>query len=184
MEHGYHRKKQPETVRRALLDQAARLAVQEGLSAVTVQAVSDAAGVTKGGFIHHFASKQILIDTVFAELLDAISSDLDHRIAADPEPYGSFTRAYVESAFDLSREAQGGPWAPLWVSMLTDPRLRLLWSEWITVRQTRHQTTDSDLRLLIVRLAADGVWLADLGGISLPHPDQLRLQLLEETQPR
>ena len=101
MDNAYQRKKQPEAVRRALLDQAARLAVEEGLAAVTVQAVSDAAGVTKGGFIHHFPSKQALIDAVFEELLDTLSDDLDRRLAADPQPYGSFTRAYVESVFEL-----------------------------------------------------------------------------------
>ena len=101
MDNAYQRKKQPEAVRRALLDQAARLAVEEGMAAVTVQAVSDAAGVTKGGFIHHFPSKQALIDAVFEELLDTLSDDLDRRLAADPQPYGSFTRAYVESVLEL-----------------------------------------------------------------------------------
>jgi hypothetical protein len=50
MGNAYTRIKQPELVRRALLDHAAKLAVEQGLAAVTVQAVSDAAGVTKGGF--------------------------------------------------------------------------------------------------------------------------------------
>ncbi len=44
----YNRKKQPELVRRTLLDCAAKLALEQGLAAVTVQAVSHAAGVTKG----------------------------------------------------------------------------------------------------------------------------------------
>lgn len=183
MDNAYQRKKQPEAVRRALLDQAARLAVEEGLAAVTVQAVSDAAGVTKGGFIHHFPSKQALIDAVFEELLDTLSDDLDRRLAADPQPYGSFTRAYVESVFELGLGATGGPWAPLSISMLTDPRLRALWAEWFEARLSRHQATDGDLRLSIVRLAADGIWLADLAKMTLPDPAQLRLQLLQATQP-
>jgi AcrR family transcriptional regulator len=68
-DNAYSRKKQPEQVRRALLDCAAQLAVENGLSAVTLQAVAEAAGVTKGGLLHHFASKQILIEAVFANLL-------------------------------------------------------------------------------------------------------------------
>ena len=183
MDNAYHRKKQPEVVRRALLDHAARLAVKEGLAAVTVQAVSDAAGVTKGGFIHHFPSKQALIDAVFEELLETLSNDLDRRLADDPQPYGSFTRAYVESVFDLGLGTTGGPRAPLSISMLTDPRLRALWAEWFEARLSRHQATDSDLRLSIVRLAADGIWLADLAKMMLPDPAQLRHQLLQATQP-
>ena len=183
MENAHKRKKQPELVRRALLDQAAKLAVEEGLAAVTVQAVANAAGVTKGGFMHHFPHKQALIDAVFQELMDTIDQELDKRIAADPEPYGSFTRAYVEAVFTMALGANGGPWAPLSISMLTDAGLRALWGKWFQGRLERHHTTDADTRLAIVRLAADGVWLADLGGIVLPDSEQLHVQLLEATRP-
>lgn len=88
VENPHKRKKQPELVRRALLDEAAKLAIKEGLGSVTVQAVANAAGVTKGGFIHHFPSKQALIDTLFQELLDSIDADLDKFMADDPEPTG------------------------------------------------------------------------------------------------
>ena len=86
-------------------------------------------GVTKGGLLHHFPSKQALIDAVFADLLDALDRDLDARIAADPEPLGAFTRAYVASVFDMALEADGAVWAALSISMLIDPQPRRLWSE-------------------------------------------------------
>lgn len=182
MENAHKRKKQPELVRRALLDQAAKLAVKEGLAAVTVQAVADATGVTKGGVSHHFPSKQALIDAVFQELLEKIDREVDEHIAADPEPYGSFTRAYVEAVFHMGVEANGGPWGPLSISMLTDPDLRALWAEWFEARLDRHKATDSGVLLTIVRLAADGVWLADMAKIALPDYEDLRAQLLEATR--
>ncbi|MET3579066.1 AcrR family transcriptional regulator [Mesorhizobium robiniae] len=182
VENAHKRKKQPEIVRRALLDHAARLAAAQGLAAVTVQAVADAAGVTKGGFIHHFPSKQALIDAVFQELLDAIDRELDERIAADPEPYGSFTRAYVEAVFRVGVEGGGGPWAPLSILMLTDADLRALWVDWFQARFERHRATDSDMRHAVARLAADGIWLADLATMALPDRQQLRAELLEMTR--
>lgn len=124
VENAHKRKKQPELVRRTLLDQAAKLAIKEGLGSVTVQAVANAAGVTKGGFIHHFPSKQALIDTLFQELLDSIDADIDRFMADDPEPYGSFTRAYLETVFEAGWQGNFSPWATLSVSMLTDPNLR------------------------------------------------------------
>jgi AcrR family transcriptional regulator len=182
MEGGYTRKKQPELVRRALLDQAARLAVEQGLAAVTVQAVADAAGVTKGGFMHHFPSKQALVDAVFHQVLDTLDRELNERMAADPEPYGSFTRAYLESVFEMGQDTAGGPWATLSISMLTDPALRALWVRWFQARTDRHQATDSDMKLAVVRLAADGIWLADLAGMTLDRRPELRDHLLEETR--
>jgi len=129
MESPYRRRKQPELVRRNLLDEARKLAVEEGLASVTMQAVSEAAGVTKGGCIHHFPSKKDLIEAVFDELLQAIDEDIEARIARDPEPYGSFTRAYINSVFDKNERTNGGHWAPLTISALTDPHLRTLLHE-------------------------------------------------------
>lgn len=182
MKNAHKRKKQPELVRRTLLDCAARLAVDHGLASVTVQAVADAAGVTKGGLVHHFPHKQALIDAVFQELLDTIDRDLDERIAADTEPYGAFTRAYVDSVFEMALGTNGGPWASLSISMLTDADLRALWAGWFQARVSRHHDTDSDVRLAIARLAADGIWLADLSGIALAERAELRRQLLAATR--
>lgn len=178
---GLTRKKQPEVVRRALLDQGARLAVEEGLASLTVQAVADAAGVTKGGFLHHFPSKQALIDAVFGELLQDLEREIVERVRVDPQPYGSFTRAYIEAVFDMASEEHGGPWATLSITMLTNAGLRDLWAEWFKAQLERYQATDSDVHLTIARLAADGVWLADLGNVPIPEREQVRRVLLKQT---
>ena len=181
-ETGYRRKKQPELVHRALLDHAAKLAVEHGLAAVTVQAVADAAGVTKGGLLHHFPSKQALISAVFVDLLEALDRQLDARIAADPDPRGAFTRAYLDSVFDIEPETNGAVWAALSISLLTDPHLRGLWSDWVKARQERHRATDGTLALAAIRLAADGIWLADLTGVAVEGRAGLRDVLIRQTR--
>ena len=181
-ESGYRRKKQPELVHRALLDHAARLAVEHGLAAVTVQAVAEAAGVTKGGLLHHFPSKQALINAVFADLLEALDHQLDARIAADPEPNGAFTRAYLDSAFAIELEDNAAVWAALAISMLTDPPLRQLWADWVQGRQERHRATDGTQALAAIRLAADGIWLADLTGVTIEQRTDMRDFLIRQTR--
>lgn len=178
----HNRKKDPEGIRRALLDQAARLAVEQGLGAVTVQAVADAAGVTKGGFMHHFPTKQALVDAMFAEHLKALTKALADQIQADPEPYGAFTRAYLRSVFELEPAEKGGPWASVYVAMLSDARLRGMWAEWFTNQVEQHGATDGDPLLAIVRLAADGAWLADMSDIPLPQRGELLAKLLAMTR--
>ena len=54
MPEAHKRVKDPQAVRRRLMDEAKKLAIESGISAITVQAVASAAGVTKGGFLHHF----------------------------------------------------------------------------------------------------------------------------------
>ena len=183
-ESGYRRKKQPEIVHRALLDHAAKLAVEHGLAAVTVQAVAEAAGVTKGGLLHHFPSKQALINAVFADLLEALDRQLDARIAADPEPNGAFTRAYLDSVFAIEPEDNAAVWAALAISMLTAPPLRQLWADWVAGRQARHRETDGSLTLAAIRLAADGIWLADLTGVTVEERAAMREVLLRQTRAR
>jgi AcrR family transcriptional regulator len=181
MESPYKRRKQPELVKRTLIDEAARLAVAEGLASVTVQAVSEAAGVTKGGCIHHFPSKKDLIDAVFGELLEAIDRDIEARMAEDPEPYGSFTRAYINSVFEKNLCSKGGRWAPLTISALTDPYLRALVADWSNERAARHVKTDGEMHLRLARFAADGIWLAYLYKIDVTDAEQLRADLLAIT---
>lgn len=169
-------------MRRALLDQAARLAIGGGISSVTVQAVADAAGVTKGGFLHHFPHKQALIDALFQEVLDSFGDELDRLIAADADRFGCFTRAYITSVFAVEGPGRWSSQAALWMLMLTDATLRALWSDWFNSRLGQHHETDGAGHLAIVRLATDGLWLADLTNIEVPERDWLLEQLVAGTR--
>jgi AcrR family transcriptional regulator len=155
----YTRQKQPEQVRRALIECAEKIALDHGVAGVTVQAVAKAAGVTKGGLFHHFASKQALIEGLFADLLARLDAEIDALIAADPKPRGSFTRAYVKSVFVGKAFGFDTPWAALSMVVVTDPPLRRLWNNWLKARLKRHRRTDGTPGMHIVRLAADGAWL-------------------------
>lgn len=156
------RKKQPDLVRQRLLDCAAQILVERGLAGLTVQAVADAAGVTKGGLLHHYPSKQKLTEAVFAEMLRVLDAEIDDALAKDPEPHGRFTRAYVCASIRLDAAPGPNPCTALSLSTLTDPALRKAWGDWLKARLGRHQDTDADPALQLVRYAIDGVWLAEL----------------------
>lgn len=155
------RKKEPDVVRQKLLDCAAQILVDRGLANLTVQAVAEAAGVTKGGLLHHFASKQKLTEALFAEQLRNLDSEIDAAMAADPVAHGRFTRAYVRSTLRVDHTGPC-PCAALSVSTLIDPALRQAWGDWYRARLQRHRDTDAAPELQLVRYAADGVWLEDL----------------------
>ncbi|MGC4408117.1 TetR/AcrR family transcriptional regulator [Rhizobium rosettiformans] len=177
----HHRKKQPEQVRRALLDCAAQIAAEQGASAITIQAVAERAGVTKGGLLHHFDSKQALLAAVFEDLLDKMDQEIDRTLADDPASRGRFTRAYVRACFSDRLLGDRSLWGALSVAIVSEPALRALWSAWLDGRMARHAETDGDQRLVAVRLAADGVWLADMmekdGGLKR-YPQDFEVVLL------
>lgn len=159
MEKGTTRKKEPERVRSALLGCAARIAVREGLAGVTVQAVAQAAGVTKGGLFHHFANKQALVESMFDDMMARLDAELDAYLAEDDVPYGRFTRAYVNAVFADSHADPANQWsAALPVSLIADPGLKRRWDDWLARRMQRHAATDAAPMLEVARLAADGAW--------------------------
>lgn len=184
MKNAYKRKKQPEVIRRALIDQAAQLTLEQGLSKVTFQAVADAVGVTKGGVMHHFATKDALILAVFDDAMAKFAAEVDEAMAADPIAHGAFTRAYITATISLGEQSQAtfNHQATLYVLMLGDNHLRELWTAWFDQQLHKHQATDHGEVLCMARLAADGIWLADFSGIAISDRQSLRTRLVSMTQ--
>lgn len=164
MSDAHRRPKTPDQTRRALLDAAARLALDGGLAAVSLPAVCAAAGVTKGALFHHFGSKQGLIAAVCDDLLTRIDAEVEQALAQDTGGRGSFTRAYLRCTFTPA-EGAASPWSSLSLSAITDPGLAQIWAGWMARRLMRHAATDGFPDLEVVRLAADGWWLANLQGM-------------------
>jgi AcrR family transcriptional regulator len=159
------RAKQPEVVRRRLLDSASTIVAGSGLAALSIQAVAVAAGVTKGAVFHHFPSKQSLLEAMFLDMLEQLDRAIDAWLDPDETAYGRFTRAYVELVFAEAGNAADRVCAALSASMVADPDLNRLWSEWLRERLRRHSSTDSDSALTMVRLAADGLWLTRVNNL-------------------
>ncbi len=89
------------STRDRLLRAAIRVVATEGLPKLTLEAVARAAGVSKGGLLYHFPTKdaliQALIETFIAEWERAMTLER----ARDPEPDkpGRWLRAYVRASF-------------------------------------------------------------------------------------
>ncbi|SEH76445.1 transcriptional regulator, TetR family [Rhizobium tibeticum] len=161
----HHRRKQPLIVRQQLLDVAARLTMEQGMAAVTLDAVSGASGVSKGGLLHHFPTKNALLDALFESLLDRFDADINERMREDPVPHGRFSRAYLRAVADLRDSPdEAAHWAQVAVALLAEPRLRHRWRAWVQERTEEYVGTDSSVDAQIVRFAADGLWLADMLG--------------------
>lgn len=99
---------------------------------MTFQAVADAVGVTKGGVMHHFATKNALILEVFHDAMAKFEAEVNQAMAQDPVRYGSFTRAYIDATISLGEKGQEefDNQATLYVLMLGDSELRELWAAW------------------------------------------------------
>lgn len=88
-------KKQPELIRKRILEQAIMLAAEKGTSGVSIQNVATGAGITKGGVFHHFANKEILLEEMIKEILFYLDREVENIISHDSVEYGKLTRAYL-----------------------------------------------------------------------------------------
>jgi AcrR family transcriptional regulator len=84
------------TARDAILQAAAGIAREEGLTALVVDRISAAASVSKGAFFHHFATRRDMVLALIEQVSALFEEDLQRRFEAG----GSFARALVDTTID------------------------------------------------------------------------------------
>jgi AcrR family transcriptional regulator len=87
----------PDT-RAALIAAAERVVLAESVAAMTLDGVAREAGVSKGGLLYHFPSKEALIEAMLRRYVERFDAAVAAAVAADPEPRGRWTRAYLRAA--------------------------------------------------------------------------------------
>ena len=93
--------------RRLIVEAATRLIARRG-SAVPVADIAREAGVSKGGLLYHFASKEDLLVAVATDLFERFRGDVLAEAQAEPEGApGRLTRAYVRVSFSDGADEEG-----------------------------------------------------------------------------
>ena len=89
----------PPRARESVLDAFEQLLVDEGERAATMDATARTAGVSKGGLLYHFASKDALEQALLERLDTLVDDDLDAMASSPDGPVAFFLRT---SVMDLS----------------------------------------------------------------------------------
>ncbi len=158
-------KKQPELIRKRILEQAATLVSQKGISGVSIQNIATAVGITKGGVFHHFPNKEILIEEMFNQVILELDQTIEHLMKQDEDEYGKFTRAYIHSSFIHQINGVVSAWSAVSMTLIKESTFNKIWMEWLKNRLSQHAETDSHPDLELIRLAADGLWLQSITGV-------------------
>ncbi len=153
-----------------ILDAATEVLLRDGAQALTLEAVARQAGVSKGGLLYHFASKQALV----AGMVDRLVSQFDAALASAGDEPGAATRVYLAATVGQKPEAAGAvadrTTAALFAAALVEPDalipLREIYARW----QRRLENDGIDPAVATaVRLAVDGWWLARLADLAPPQ---------------
>ena len=90
---------------RARLLEAAAECFAEGGVGVSLQTVARTAKVSKGGLLHHFPTREDLLEALMRHLLAQFDQLVEDELAAAPEDTapGRLVRAYIRAVFDELR---------------------------------------------------------------------------------
>ena len=83
-----------------ILYAAGQVVLNNGAVQLTLDSVAEEAGVSKGGLLYHFPTKDALIEELLGAYLRGFDDRIDAQIEADEGPEaGKFLRAYVRTSF-------------------------------------------------------------------------------------
>ena len=95
---------QPIDARTRVLDAAEAIVRAKGVAGLTLDAAAREAGVSKGGLLYHFSSKEALLTGLLARLAALIAEDFETAVAAHPPGPGQVARAMLTWAFGMAPE--------------------------------------------------------------------------------
>lgn len=148
--------------RAQVLAAATKVALRDGPGAVTIDAVVSEAGMSRGGVLYHFPSKDALLQALVDQDIDRVRdmTGLDGNQSTDRSS-SERIRAYYQAC--LAWPPEHGHVA-LAVALAENPSLLRSWAELqreLDVADGKDGAGDG-LASLVARLALDGLWFSDL----------------------
>ncbi|GAB4519300.1 MAG: TetR/AcrR family transcriptional regulator [Anaerolineae bacterium] len=164
--------------REQLLLAASQIVMEKGAAQLTLDAVAALAGVSKGGLLYHFPSKEALITGMIAHYLDTFEAHITRVYAALPAEPGRWLRAYVCASFDHDDTSPTLISAGL-AAVVNQPDLleaiQQQYTQW-TIRALDDGVAPEIVH--IVMAATDGVWFGQALGVPQMAIKESLLQLI------
>lgn len=173
----------PATTPNAILEAAIRVAGRDGLLATTLDKVAAEAGITKGGVLYHFASKDELLTRMMEHFAAEVEQGLIVRIANDPIADRRWVRAMIDMVFgsepakasDANGASNGLPpelthkfILAMLAAFAANPALLNVIKPFMERMRNRIQAEPGGIEQIVTWLAADGLFLWELFGMARP----------------
>ena len=151
--------------RSQILDAAESVVVHDGVRNLTLEAVAAHAGISKGGLLYHFRSKEDLAAAMVERSITRFDDALVDAAKTDKHERGRFTRAYVRASLGMTPLTDEG--FDSFCSSITTALLSF--PERLAPIQQQGERTQADIErdgldpvlATIIRLAVDGLWLSE-----------------------
>jgi AcrR family transcriptional regulator len=163
------------TTKISILNAASKVILDQGAEALTLEAVANEAGISKGGLLYHFPTKRKMIEGMIERLITGTEYALAKAMSANG---GDFLLAYIAISIAENPEYNQVTCALLAV-VANDPDLikplQVRYRQWQD--QAAAAAPSPEIGTLI-RLALDGLWMSDLFDFA-PPSSEMREKLLK-----
>lgn len=162
------------SARDRILDALVAVLLERGPASVTLDAVCERAGVSKGGLLYHFASKADL----YAGLTDRLALDVRAHLADAPTDPAELVRWFVVGAVS-GDDQESNLWRSLLAGVRADDHEGNPSSTLVSLLEEWGRCLDGlpAPLALQVRLVADGLYFNGLLGTPPPPPDVLEAMI-------
>lgn len=144
--------------RDSVLDAAARVIARQGISAFTIEAVAQEAGITKGGVLHHFPSKESLMNGLIDQVIGTFNTRLSEELNAEPAEHpGRWLRAYIRTVFSVHYDNKNLMPALAAALNADHQLLERIRCNYKKSQQAAVQDGIDPVQATIIRLAVDGI---------------------------
>jgi AcrR family transcriptional regulator len=151
--------------RSEILDAAERVVATRGVATLTFEEVAREAGISKGGVLYHFPSKDALTQAMVERFVERFDTAVASAAEGDADPVGRHIRAYVRATVgeppltgELFDRANGAITAAL---AKYPERLEAVRQQSARSQREIEADTLDPIFATIIRLAIDGMWLAE-----------------------
>jgi len=160
--------------KRRILEAAEQVVLRDGVGHLTLDAAAHEAGLSKGGVLYHFPTRDSLVAAMVTRIIDQFEEDIASHLpeagTPDAERPGAYARAYLRATVEPAAPGEERLGAALLAEAAAEPALMVPLQEAAEGWQARMLDDGLDPALAtVVRLACDGLWLCDLFGLASPQ---------------
>lgn len=156
----------PSTIdRNALLDAAERVITGEAAGRLTIDAVAAEAGVSKGGVLYSFPSKDALIQALVERYVATYDADIDQAATLRVDGLRAGIRAYVD-AVRPATDAERRSTVAILAAAAHNPALLAPLQDFYRRHRARIDAHGQDDEAFIAFLAVEGLVMLELLGLT------------------
>lgn len=150
-----------------ILRAAAHIINTDGVCSLTLEAVAKNAGISKGGLLYHFPSKDALLKGMVDYLLQGFVGEVESTVNEDICEKGKWTRTYTTLTFNqLDKEIDMN--TAFLAAVATNPELLKPMAKYLQELHLHIANDNIDpIISTVVRLAVDGMYFNQLYGMNL-----------------